>query len=919
MIGTDSTGTERAGANKPGADKGGADKTGADKAGTDKAGVTWLRHDMAEPANQLAPLFRLLANRRRLARLALWFEALWPALWPATGLAGVFLCAALLDCFLYMPVWAHLAVLAGFGLGVAWLLATSLRRVTAPDAAAADRRLERASGLRHRPLATLVDRPATTDATALALWQAHVARAATQLQRLRIGRISPGLPARDLRALRGGLIVALAACFAIAGGDSWPRILRSLTPELPVGQPGTASLVQAWITPPAYTAMAPVFLKAEGGAVAVPAGSHLTVSVTGGLGEPSLSYDGHTGRFQTLDAGSFQAERDLPSGGHLVVRRLGRSVGAWDITAIADAPPTASWGEAPGPAPRSVQTRLPWVAADDYGVTSLQAEIRLRDRPEAPPLVVTIPLPGAPKSAHGTALPDLSAHPWAGLPVIARLVARDAPGQTGTSDDAGFVLPERFFHNPIARALMAVRKGLSLHPEARDTARIGLAAIAGAEDPLSLSTFANDAGAYLNLQAIGGLLVENPAAAAVEEAQDRLWQLALHLEEGGAERTARALEAAREAVSQQLEALRREPTPVTPQQKAEHDAKLAELQRRMAALREAIQQHLQALAEQARREGAMAPQDPNTPQVDPRSLDRLAQQMQQDAQQGRLDQAEQEMAQLEQMLQQLQNARPQRPQDAQNAQRQQRGRQQMSAVQDMVQRQTGLLDHAQGRAAPSGQGPAGQAPQDQPDDAAQAPGPDDAQRQQDAKVQHALRRALGELMQQSGDLTGEVPSALSDADTAMRQAGQALAQGQDDAAGAAEQRAIEALQKGGQQLAQSMSRQFGMSMQLNEGDGQDGPGDQPNGQNAENGDGDSGMQAGTDGTGGYRRGGQRDPLGRLTQDGSSGSDESSDVHVPDQMERARTRDIQNELRRRGAERSRPEDELQYIDRLLKPF
>ena len=41
--------------------------------------------------------------------------------------------------------------------------------------------------------------------------------------------------------------------------------------------------------------------------------------------------------------------------------------------------------------------------------------------------------------------------------------------------------------------------------------------------------------------------------------------------------------------------------------------------------------------------------------------------------------------------------------------------------------------------------------------------------------------------------------------------------------------------------------------------------------------------------------------------------------LPDTMEQARSRAIEDELRRRGAERTRPEEELRYIDRLLQPF
>jgi hypothetical protein len=63
----------------------------------------------------------------------------------------------------------------------------------------------------------------------------------------------------------------------------------------------------------------------------------------------------------------------------------------------------------------------------------------------------------------------------------------------------------------------------------------------------------------------------------------------------------------------------------------------------------------------------------------------------------------------------------------------------------------------------------------------------------------------------------------------------------------------------------------------------------------------------------------RDPLGRRYGQGSSGADESSDVTIPSQRERQRTRAIQEELRRRGADRERPQPELDYIDRLLRQF
>ncbi len=114
-------------------------------------------------------------RRRLLARAAILFEALWPALWPAAAAIGLFLCAALLDLPPLLPVWLHLVLLAAVVAVVIVLLVRGLRSVRLPDDRAADRRLESRSGLIHRPLSVLTDRPAATDALGAAIWQAHAA------------------------------------------------------------------------------------------------------------------------------------------------------------------------------------------------------------------------------------------------------------------------------------------------------------------------------------------------------------------------------------------------------------------------------------------------------------------------------------------------------------------------------------------------------------------------------------------------------------------------------------------------------------------------------------------------------------------------------------------------------------------------
>ena len=859
------------------------------------------------------PLPPRLASKRALARAALWFEQLWPAAWPSLGLLGVFAIAALLDAPSFLPPWPRLLLPFAVLLGAAALLWVNLRRVMRPDAAGVDRRLERSGGLRHRPLAALADRPASPTPEAEAVWRVHQARLAAQLGRLRVGVPRPGLPRRDPRALRGLVGAGLFAAAVIAGPDAPNRLLSAILPGLPPGPAAPATAVQAWATPPAYTGLPPVFLQPGTPAPAIPAGAHLTASVTGGRGAPALLLDSAETGFTALDAKSWQAERELATPGRLVIHRGGQELAAWTLTIIPDRPPTATFAEPPGPAMSSgrptLQTRMAWRAEDDYGVTEAGIELVLRDRPDAQPVLIRAPLSGPPKQPRGVLIQDLTAHPWAGLPVQARVAVRDAVGQPGFSEPAPLDLPERPFANPAARAVIAVRKQLSLTPDKRADARTALDAIADRPE-----LYDNASTILLQLRAAAALLLRGRGQAAVDEAQARLWELALALEEGTADRTAKALEMARQAMRDAVEAARQDP---------KDENKQAELEKRMQELREAIQKHIEALTEQAKRDGTELPFDPATPQMNARDLDKMAQQMQQAAREGRMDDARQQMAELERLLEQLQNARPEagEQRDKRNAERRQQGRQQQDAVQDMVKREGDLLDRSRGRAEA---GPNQRQPQ-----AAQPSSPEG--REPDQKRQAAMRRALGELMQRFGDLTGQVPAPLGEADTAMREAGQAMAEGRDAAAGAAQQRAIEALQKGGREMGQQLARQFGRGQQPGEGeegegegegqDGPDGPGGPGTGENAlGNRDGQTtGPRPGEQQGPTRRRTTRRDPLGRPLQQGTSGTEESGDVRVPDQMEEARTRALQEELRRRGADRTRPQGELDYIDRLLKSY
>jgi uncharacterized protein (TIGR02302 family) len=853
-----------------------------------------------------------LARKRALARAALWWEAAWPAAWPALGVAGAFLVFALLGLPALLPAWAHMLVLAGFAAALLAALRAGWRAHRRPDDSAVDRRLERASGLAHRPLAALQDAPATNDPAALALWRAHQARMARLVQRLRVGPPRPGLARRDPRALRGGLLVALAAALGIAGADAPALLARAVTPQFAAALPPAPLRVEAWITPPAYTGAPPVFLPAQGGTATVPAGSQVQIALSGGgAAAPELAGLGAAG-FEALGGGSHAARATLSEGARIAIRREGRELAAWQIAVQADAPPVAAFTETPARAARGLAIRLPWRAEDDWGLVSLRAELRLDARPEAAPILLDLPLPGGkPRQARGLAQPDFSAHPWAGLAVRIRLVARDGAEQEGVSETVTLELPERSFNHPVARAMIEVRKGLSRDPAARPLAIRALDAIAAEPD-----AFEHDVATLLSLRLARGLLLRDRRAEAVPEVQELLWEAALALEEGRDGRTARALAEAQRQLREAMNEAERNPG---------DERQREELQRRIEQLREAIRRHLEALAERLQRENAEAlPYDPQQRMMDQRDMDRRTRRMEEAARQNRMEDARRELAELEEMLRALQEGRVARGETPERQQQRQRGQQQMGAVQDMVRRQGELLDQAQRRAEAEEQrraqerraqqpwnqrpptapfGPPG-SPQAAPDAREQADQQAARDRQAEARRQRALRRALGELMQQHGDLTGEVPEALGRADQAMREALEALTEGRD--ARPAQQEAMRRLQEGGRQMAQQMQRQFGQGAGEGEGEA-----DEP---------GEGEFEMGGEGMDGEQQLGEgHDPLGRRPRENTGNADQGSDTRVPEEAELLRTRRLQEELRRRGAERERPAEELDYIDRLLRRF
>src|SRR5882724_9333387 len=82
-------------------------------------GQDWMMTRYSDP-NEFRTGSRADAAQRqvRLSRAALAWERVWPALWPASGIAGLFAATALLDVFAALPWIVHALILSGAVTGI---------------------------------------------------------------------------------------------------------------------------------------------------------------------------------------------------------------------------------------------------------------------------------------------------------------------------------------------------------------------------------------------------------------------------------------------------------------------------------------------------------------------------------------------------------------------------------------------------------------------------------------------------------------------------------------------------------------------------------------------------------------------------------------------------------------------------------
>jgi len=841
--------------------------------------------DLAE-ARRSRSHSRRLAWRMRLARVARLWEQVWPSAWPALCVLGIFAVLALFDLLPGLPGSLHAGMLAMLGVALLAAIGWGLyRRTGAPiwtDLVAARRRIERASGLAHRPLQALIDSPSGhLDRAAAGLWAAHRQRMEAAIRRLRVGWPVAGLARHDPWGARSVLVILLLLGIIDAGADWRERAGRALKPNFAGRAAAITASFDLWLTPPEYTGLAPQFLRAgDSGPVQVPTGSVLLAQVHGGGAVPRLAIDADARDFQPVDKQNFRIEATLTGGQVLTLTQGGSTLGRWPIEIVPDNPPTIAFAQPPKGTPRSA-LRLDYRAGDDYGVETVKAVIRRagdRSEEDGPEELVELelPLPGLHlKEAQATSYHDLSPHPWAGLPVEIRLVATDALGQTGESAPAPMTLPERTFNHPIARAIIDQRKELAKDPRSAEI----VAEVLGDLNKRPV-LYRDDTAVYLALRLAQNWLTHGRDKDTISVVEQMLWDTALRIEDG---RMALAEQDLRRLQQQLQDALGK-------------NAPDAEIERLMSELRQALDRYLQSLAEELQRnpDAAMQPTD-SSKVITGRDLQRMLDRARDMARSGARDQARELLSQMQNMLENLRAARPGQQQRGNN-----QAQQMMRGLQDLMQRQQQLLDKS--FRAQRQQGQQGQQGQSGQQDRSRQPGQPGDQNESaeqggelgdEAGEQEGLRHSLGDLMRRLGEGMGDIPDPFGRAERAMRDATGALQRRQPGDAIGPQTEALDQLQQAARDFAQQLQQRLGKGW-------------------ADPSDDDIGA------TDRDQRGRvERDPFGRPTS--SNGTYDQSDVRIPDENSFQKSRQILDELRRRAGERSRPVIELDYIERLLKRF
>ncbi len=801
----------------------------------------------------------------RLTLMGLWAEALTRAFWPLWSVLILGLGLAALGVQDHLPLEADWAGLVLGAVGLIWGLGHALRNFRRPTREQALARLDQT--LPGQPIAALRDSLAmgAQDPATQALWAAHRIRMAQRASTAQAVEPDLRLASRDPYALRYMALTVLVV--ALIFGSLW-RVSSLATLPVPGGadQVAAGPAWEGWASPPAYTGKPALYLSDQTGpALTLPAGTRIKLRFYGAPGALILA-ETVSGRTEVPAASDPAQDFSLHQSGRLTIEGAGGR--SWAVTVQPDTPPAIA---AKGPISRDAEGRFqqPFEARDDYGVTkgwvTIALDLPAVDRryglslaPEpSPPVVLDLPLPmtRARTLVDQVLVDDLSKDRMANLPVTLTFTAADAGGQKTSAAPLPVVLPGQRFFDPLAAAVVEMRRDLLWNRA--NAPRVVEVLKALTYKPEGLLP---DHKAYLRLRV---LIADLDKAAAPLTPQKRdavaeeMWSIALLIEEGDPTSALAAMKRAQDRLSQAIR----------------NGASPAEIDRLMQVMRQALDTYMaQEAQKNAKNLDEPNQPDPNSPKITQDQLQAMLDQLQSLMQQGRTAEAQD----LMQKLRDLMNTMKVTQGDGSGKGGSGKGRSGQQAMKDLGQtlRDQQKLSDDSFRNLQNG-GPDGQTAPD---------GESLADRQKRLKDHITQLRRSGSLPGAGDPKGSEGRKDLDDAGRAMDEAENALRQGDLPQALDKQAEALDALRQGIGHLGDAVAQN----------DAQPDPNAQPTGPQA-----------------------QRDPLGRDGATGTQMAPDHGLLQGQDVYRRAQ--DLLDEIRKRAGQQARPDQERSYLKRLLDLF
>lgn len=836
-----------------------------------------------------------------LTQAGLWAERLTRSFWPLWTVLIAVLAVLTFGLQDFMPLPAVWAGLAATLLAMIIAFWRGWRSFTRPSRQDALNRLD--ATLPGRPIATLADTQAigATDPASKAVWAAHLARMARAAASASPVAPDLRLATRDRFGLR--YIALTALVMALMFGSVWRVVsITGLGPTQAAALNGPSW--EGWVQPPPYTGKPALYLNdITQPALEVPTGSRVQLRFYGEVGALSLAETVSAPAPLDDDTPDAPTAHDfeITQSGDITINGAGGRT--WVITTSIDTPPSIrAKGELTREANGSL--KLPFEAADDFGVTGGKAVITLdlaaidrryglaADPETTDPITLDLPLPisGQRKDFSETLLDDLSKHVFANLPVIITLTASDAPGQTGTAEPLQVTLPGKRFFDPLAAAVIELRRDLLWSRTNAPRAVQIFKAITNRPDAL----FSNEK-AFLRLRVAQRRLEAQQTTLTVEARDDlaaALWDVAVLIEEGDLNSARERLKRAQDRLN---EAIRNGADP-------------SEIDQLMQELRQAMDDYMRQLAEEAERNpDGQAADEQNSMEITGDQLQEMLKELQKLLEEGRMEEAAELMEMLRQLMENMQVTQGEGGQGGPGQQAMKNLGETLRDQQDLSDDSFSELQNPDGQEGEQGQQPGEQGQQDgqqgeqngdgengqsEQGQNQQGTGTDGAgqgqsleQRQRD--LRDRLGRLNGNMLPGAGTEQGEAGrTALDEAGRAMEDAERALGDG--DMAGALDKQAdaMRAMREGMRNLNESMA--------------------QERRDNGNNGQGEAIGRADPNA--------ERDPLGREPGEGARIGSDRNLLQGDDVYRRAQ--DLLDEIRRRQGDQTRPETERDYLKRLL---